>query len=197
LQAADLRFIPPSDAPVSGLKYSAKSARSDQCKAVAANALGQVGAAVVPQSVDQHPVDDQPHRAAPIALRLELWPSRLEARHAVSDAGQPAFQPLHQSRMSCGHSGVGKQRQEPGNAGVKPLRFEYIAYGPEPTKMGPYRYQLRKLRSSLWRAGSGVLPLGYTRFALFVANRRSHCAEHRATPARSGARITISGRLIV
>jgi hypothetical protein len=26
------------------------------------------------------------------------------------------------------------------------------------------------LRSSLWRAGSGVLPLGYTRVALFVAN---------------------------
>jgi hypothetical protein len=53
---------------------------------------------------------------------------------------------------------------------MKPLRFEYIAYGPEPTKIGPYRYQFRKLRSCLWRAGSGVLPLGYTRAALFVAN---------------------------
>jgi hypothetical protein len=31
---------------------------------------------------------------------------------------------------------------------MKPLRFEYIAYGPEPTKIGPYRYQFRKLRSS-------------------------------------------------
>jgi hypothetical protein len=53
---------------------------------------------------------------------------------------------------------------------MKPLRFEYIAYGPEPTKIGPYRYQFRKLRSSLWRAGSRVLPLGYTRVTLFVAN---------------------------
>jgi hypothetical protein len=36
--------------------------------------------------------------------------------------------------------------------------------------MGPYRYQFRKLRSSLWRAGCGVLALGYTRVALFVTN---------------------------
>jgi hypothetical protein len=67
----------------------------DQRQAVATDSRGQVGAPVAPQTVDQHPVHNQPHRAAPITLRLELRPLRLEARYAISDPSQPALQPLH------------------------------------------------------------------------------------------------------
>jgi len=41
---------------------------------------------------------------------------------------------------------------------------------PPPTSHDRRATKFPKLRSSLWRAGSGVLPLGYTRVALFVAN---------------------------
>src|SRR5215469_4201574 len=71
----------------------------DQPQAVTANARGEVGAPVALQSVDQHPVYDQPNRTSPIALWLEFWATGLEARHAIGDPGQPARQPLYQARV--------------------------------------------------------------------------------------------------
>src|SRR5262245_1468731 len=72
-----------------------KACALDQRQAVATYAPGQLGEPIVPQPVDQHPIHDQPHWAAPITLRLELWPPGLEARHAIGNPSEPSLQPLH------------------------------------------------------------------------------------------------------